>query len=322
MKNDQLSRFDRIVAMLIHLQSRKVVKAQELADRFQVSLRTVYRDIRSLEVSGIPITGEAGIGYSLVEGYRLPPVMFTREEAGSFVAAEKLMQRFSDKMLGAHYQSAMFKIKSVLKGNQRDRIALLENQIWIASAQQLFNEHTPDAMEILLDSIAEKKQIRIKYQSFYSDDFTGRVIEPIGVFHENNYWYVMAYCHLRSDYRQFRTDRIYEMTRTEVPFVREHGNLEDHKRKEVQAAGIEVIISVERDTARYMQSSKKYYGFMSEKIAGSNVEMKFLVNESCDYFCRWFLMFADKAEIIEPDSVRQQLAGLLDKIKATLSVTA
>lgn len=322
MKNEQLSRFDRIVAMLIHLQSRKVVKAQELADRFQVSLRTVYRDIRSLEVSGIPITGEAGIGYSLVEGYRLPPVMFTREEAGSFVAAEKLMQRFSDKMLGAHYQSAMFKIKSVLKGNQRDRIALLENQIWIASAQQLFNEHTPGAMEILLDSIAEKKQIRIKYQSFYSDDFTWRIIEPIGIFHENNYWYVMAYCHLRSDYRQFRTDRIYEMTQTEMPFVREHGNLEDHKRKEAPAGGVEVIISVERDTARYMQSSKKYYGFMSEKIAGNHVEMKFLVSESCDYFCRWFLMFADKAEIIQPDCVRRQLADLLDKIRVTLSVTA
>src|SRR5690606_15287499 len=322
MSNETTNRFDRIVAIFIHLQSRRVVKAQELADRFQVSLRTVYRDIRSLEVSGIPITGEAGIGYSLVEGYRLPPVMFTREEAGSFVAAEKLMQRFSDKMLGAHYQSAMFKIKSVLKGNQKDRMALLENQIWIASTQQLFNEHTPGAMEMLLDGIAERKQISMKYQSFYSDDFTWRSIEPIGVFHENNYWYVMAYCHLRSDYRQFRIDRIYEIVQTELSFVREHGNIEDYKEKEAHVAGVEVLISVERDTARYMQSSKKYYGFVSEQIAGNRVEMKFLVSETCDYFCRWFLMFADKAEIIQPDNVRQQPADLLNKIRANLSVTA
>lgn len=322
MENDQLNRFDRIVSMLIHLQSRRVVKAQELADRFHVSLRTVYRDIRSLELSGVPITGEAGIGYSLVEGYRLPPVMFTPEEASSFVAAEKLMQRFSDKMLGAHYQSAMFKIKSVLKGSQKDRMALLENQIWIDSAQQLFNERTPDAMEILLDGIAEKKQIRMKYRSFDSEDLTLRVIEPIGVFHENNYWYVMAYCHLRADYRQFRTDRMYEMTRTEVPFIREHGNLEDHRRTEVHTGALEVLISVERNTARFLQSSKKYYGFISEKIVGSHVEMKFRIDENCDGFYRWFLMFADKAEIIEPDSVRQQLANLLDRIRESLSVTA
>lgn len=320
--HNELSRFDRIIAMLIHLQSRKVVKAQELADRFQVSLRTVYRDIRSLEVSGIPITGEAGIGYSLVEGYRLPPVMFTPEEAGSFVAAEKLMQSFSDKMLGAHYQSAMFKIKSVLKGNQRDRFALLENQISIASAQQLFNEHTPDAMEILLDSIAEKKQVKMKYKSFNSDDLSLRAIEPIGIFHEHNYWYVMAYCHLRSDYRQFRTDRMFELMRTDVPFVREHGNLEDHRIAETRLTGTEVIILVEKNTARYLQSSKKHYGFLSERTLGTHVEMKFLISEGCDYFCRWFLMFADKAEIIEPDGIREQLVDLLDKIRRGLTVTA
>src|SRR5690606_23524957 len=100
MSNETTNRFDRIVAIFIHLQSRRVVKAQELADRFQVSLRTIYRDIRSLEISGVPIVGEAGIGYSIMEGYRLPPVMFTREEVNSLVAAEKLMQKFSDKALG------------------------------------------------------------------------------------------------------------------------------------------------------------------------------------------------------------------------------
>ena len=94
-------RFDRIVAILIQLQSKKIVKAHELAERFKVSLRTIYRDIRTLEASGVPIYSEAGIGYSLMEGYRLPPVMFTREEASSFIAAEKLMQKFTDKEIGS-----------------------------------------------------------------------------------------------------------------------------------------------------------------------------------------------------------------------------
>src|SRR5688572_17190922 len=126
MDTETLNRFDRIIAIFIHLQSGRVVKAQDLADRFQVSLRTIYRDIRSLEASGVPLCGEAGIGYSLTEGYRLPPIMFTQEEAGSFVAAQKLMQKFSDKTLGASFESALYKVKSVLRGHAKDRVAALE----------------------------------------------------------------------------------------------------------------------------------------------------------------------------------------------------
>lgn len=97
MIQEELNRFDRTLAILILLQSKKLVKASQLSDRFGVSLRTIYRDIRSLEAAGVPILGEAGVGYSIMEGYRLPPVMFTREEAGSFVAAEMLMRKFTER---------------------------------------------------------------------------------------------------------------------------------------------------------------------------------------------------------------------------------
>src|SRR6218665_238143 len=99
MSDDSLKKLNRIVAILTHLQSARTVTAQELADRFDVSLRTIYRDIRTLEESGVPVVGEAGQGYSIMEGYRLPPVMFTREEAGSFITAEKLMQNLTDETL-------------------------------------------------------------------------------------------------------------------------------------------------------------------------------------------------------------------------------
>ena len=140
MSSDSLKRFDRIVAILIQLQSRRIVKAQDLADRFQVSLRTIYRDIRTLEASGVPIASEAGVGYSIMEGYRLPPVMFTREEASSFVAAEKLMQNYTDKTLGSYHESAMVKIKSVLRGSQKDWVSALESQVDI----DLFALGAPD----------------------------------------------------------------------------------------------------------------------------------------------------------------------------------
>src|SRR5690606_19543314 len=131
MVSDAPNRFDRIVSILIQLQSKKTVRAQELAERFDVSLRTIYRDIRSLNTAGIPIIGEAGTGYSMMEGYRLPPVMFTRQEAGSFVAAEKLMQHFTDRNLLKHFESAMYKIKSVLRGSEKEWVETLDSYISI-----------------------------------------------------------------------------------------------------------------------------------------------------------------------------------------------
>src|SRR5699024_12452841 len=111
MEDDTLKRFDRLISILIQLQSKKIVKSQELANRFQVSLRTIYRDIRSLENAGVRLFGEAGVGYSVVNGYRLPPVMFTQEEAGSFIAGENLIQHFTDNNLSEHFDSAMYKIR-------------------------------------------------------------------------------------------------------------------------------------------------------------------------------------------------------------------
>ena len=175
-----LTRSDRIVAILIQLQSKRIVRAQELADRFGVSLRTIYRDIRTLEASGVPLLSEAGVGYSIMDGYRLPPVTFTREEAGSFVAAEKLMQTFTDQSLGAYHQSAMYKVKSVLRGTEKDWVATLESHVRIDPSQRLFNEDVPDALEILLESIAERKQVRLHYQSLWAKAPSERSIEPVG----------------------------------------------------------------------------------------------------------------------------------------------
>ena len=317
---ENLNRFDRIVAILIHLQSRRTVKAQDLAARFNVSLRTIYRDIKSLEASGVPISGEAGIGYSLMDGYRLPPIMFTPEEAGSFVAAEKLMEKFSDKTLGAYYQSAMYKIKSVLKGSVKDRVARLEGQIWIKSDQQLFSEQAPDALDVLFDSISEKQQITLKYQSPYSDEISDRVIEPLGIFNQNNYWYVKAYCHLRQEYREFRTDRMVHISRTSVPFTREH-NLADFIQPNFEEKKVKVVFLINKRIARYINSGHKYYGFVSERQLEDQVEMTFMCNETCDGIARWFLMFGDEAEIVEPESLRHQVSDLLEKIQDKLHIT-
>lgn len=321
MIDESPKRFDRIVAILIQLQSCRVVKAQELADRFQVSLRTIYRDIRSLEGSGVPIIAEAGTGYSIMEGYRLPPVMFTREEAGSFVAAEKLMQQMTDKTLGTYFCSAMFKVKSVLRNKDKDWISALESQILVRPGESLFNDNVPDALEIIMESIAEQKQIALLYQAYEADEPGQRSIEPVGLFHENGFWYVLGYCHLRQDYRQFRTDRIVQIRRTGLPYSREHGLLEDFRAKEpIQREKFKIRILVDKKVVRHLQRSRKYYGFVEEKDRGTQVEMTFMACETDEGFARWYLMFGDYAEILEPDFMKERVHDLAKKVMANLGM--
>src|ERR1700758_320956 len=124
-----MNHIDRIAALLIHLQSRRIAKAGDIADRFNISLPPVYRDIKTLEEAGIPIIGEAGVGYSIMDGYRLPPVMFTREEATAFLTAEKFVEKMTDTSTMEHHKSAMYKIRAILRSAEKDLLEDIDNSI-------------------------------------------------------------------------------------------------------------------------------------------------------------------------------------------------
>lgn len=312
-------RFDRIVAILIQLQSKRIVKAQEIADRFEVSLRTIYRDIRTLEAAGIPIYSEAGIGYSLMEGYRLPPVMFTREEASSFIAAEKLMQKFTDKELGLHYHAATLKLKAVMKSADQDFVSAIDANVLMRPNSPLFHDKAPDTLAVLFKCIAEKLQVRISYQALNATFAADRLIEPVGVFHDHASWYVLGFCHLRKDYRQFRTDRIHGISITENPFTLKHQPLDSFLQKEVEhCETTRVIIRVDKKIAHYLDYEKTYHGFVSSENKGNLVEMTFLSRDISNGFARWFMMFGDCAEIIEPDILKESVLHLLEEMQNKL----
>lgn len=127
---DIQKRFDRILNIYMLLQAKPLVRAQDLAVRFEVSLRTIYRDIQALQGAGVPIYGETGIGYALVQGYKIPPTSFTREEALSFAAAEKLIANYFDKDLYLHFSTAMNKMKSILRTADKEDIATVEEKVF------------------------------------------------------------------------------------------------------------------------------------------------------------------------------------------------
>jgi predicted DNA-binding transcriptional regulator YafY len=306
-------RFDRVVAILIQLQSKRIVKAQELATRFQVSLRTIYRDIKTLEASGVPIYGEAGMGYSLIEGYR--------EEACSFIAAEKLMEKFTDKELGKHYASAAFKLKAVLQVSDKDWISSIESSVVMQPGSKSFNDKSPNTLATLFKSIAEKLQVILRYQSLEAEQATERIIEPVGIFHDYDNWYILGYCHLRKDYRQFRTDRIQQINITEKPFSKVHQPLESYlKKEEEHFSTTRVRILVDKSIAKHLEYEKNYHGFVSQKIIGDQIEMTFLARNIEQGFSRWYMMFGDYASIIEPESLKTRVLQLTEILVSKLTL--
>lgn len=314
-----MNRIDRLTAILIQLQSRKIVKAQDIADRFETSLRTVYRDIRSLEEAGVPIVGEAGIGYSLMEGYRLPPVMFTREEATAFLMAEKIVESYTDVHNTDQYKSAMYKIRAVLRTREKEFLENVENNILVLKNELLLDANTGDkSLQTILKCIDEKRVVSINYQAINAREPTQRCIEPIGIFLQNNRWYLIAFCRLRVDYRTFRVDRLSDFAITEESFTTEHPTLIKYLENIVMETDLQtVIIQFDRRILRYIESQKYYFGFVSEKDLGDQVEIIFLA-ESLEGLARWFLMVGDQAVIVRPAALKDRVKSLLTEISSRI----
>ncbi|MFP3592608.1 helix-turn-helix transcriptional regulator [Chryseobacterium sp. SIMBA_038] len=312
MNDHYLKKLDRVTAILTQLQSKPIVRAQDLAAKFDVSVRTIYRDVKTLENAGIPIIGEAGSGYSLMDGYKLPPVMFTKEEVLSFITAEKLMQKFLHQSLGNHYQTAMEKVRSVLKYSDRNLIQNIEKQIDVYNYHPKTVDNIQNIIPIILESIAEKKQITLEYATVDSK-VSMRTIEVVGVFFEFNYWYIMAFCTLRNDFRQFRVDRILQIFKTQNPFLQEYGQINDY-RQNPNGNKTKVRLLVDKKIIGHLSNSKKYYGLIDEVERENGVELIFETDWIKDGFPRWLITFADYAEVLEPESLKVSLKELVIKI--------
>jgi predicted DNA-binding transcriptional regulator YafY len=145
-----------------------------------------------------------------------------------------------------------------------------------------------------------------------------RNIEPVGLFHENNYWYVLGYCHHRKDYRQFRTDRMLGINRTVLPFALTHATLDDHSTKKSEVQKIKFRILVDKPIVRYMKSGAKYYGLVSEITKKDKIEMTFMTEDIENAFPRWYIMFGDYAQIVEPEQLKIRVKALLEKMVSGL----
>jgi predicted DNA-binding transcriptional regulator YafY len=202
-----------------------VVTAQEVADKFDITQRTIYRDIRALEEAGVPVIGEAGKGYSLVEGYRIPPVMFTEQEINALLTAQQYFHKNADKSAYNDFVNVVTKIKAIMRYSEKEKAEKLEDRLYIFSNDQTNQTNLLSTIQL---SITNCRTLKIKYHANNTDMVTDRFIEPLGVYLYKGNWIVVAHCRLRNEFREFRIDRILNLIVTTDTFPDRIFSLEEY----------------------------------------------------------------------------------------------
>ncbi|MGG7567396.1 helix-turn-helix transcriptional regulator [Rhodovulum sp. DZ06] len=213
-----MRRADRLFRLVQILRSGRLTTARKLAETLEVSERTVYRDVADLVGSGVPIEGEAGVGYVMRAGYDMPPLMFTADEAAALVAGARLLQAWGGAAMGAAAEDAIAKIDSVLPETARARARAVQ-------VHALSGGGMPAEVRDRLDALEAAAQAHVRLTLAYRDGQgreTDRPVRPLGLWFWGKVWTMVAWCELRSDFRVFRVDRIAGMTRGE-PFTPEKG---------------------------------------------------------------------------------------------------
>lgn len=226
-----MNRIDRLFGILVLLQSKKFVEAELIAEKFNISVRTVYRDIKALNETGVPVSFETGRGYFIVQGYFIPPVSFTPDEANALVLMETFTLRFADKSIQDHYTTALTKVKAVLKGAQKERLENLQDQIITISCNNPDGNNNFSFLSKIQEGISNRTVLEIDYKKS-NEEMSCRKVEAIGlVFYAYN-WHLIGWCQLRKDYRDFRVSRIVSLAGTSCTFsIPEHISLNEYMQK-------------------------------------------------------------------------------------------
>ena len=205
MNTNDTKRLSRLTAILTQLQTKRLITATTLADKFNVSVRTIYRDIRALEQAGVPILTEDGKGYTLMDGYKIPPVMFSESQANALILAEQLVLKNRDSSFIKDYTEAVDKVKAVLKQADKDKANLLADRTRFE--QNVKRERNSNNISQLQQALTNFKLTKIDYTNEQGKT-SNRIIEPFALISTTENWLLVAWCRSRKEFRFFRLDRI------------------------------------------------------------------------------------------------------------------
>ena len=219
-----MRRADRLFEIVQHLRGDRLVTAQMLADKLEVSVRTIYRDVRDLQTAGVPIDGEAGVGYLLRPGFQLPPLMFTLAEIEALVVGARMVEAWAGRSLAGAAAEALVKIGAVVPPD-RMRAA---GRVAIFAPGVRFDESLRTRFDLFARAIEERRKACFAYCDANSES-TERTVRPLALHFWGGAWTLAAWCELRIDFRTFRIDRAERVMLSDERFEAEAGRgLEDY----------------------------------------------------------------------------------------------
>lgn len=300
-----MNRIDRLFGILLRLQRRRV-RAQDLARHFEVSERTIYRDIAALNELGVPIVSLPNAGYELPRNFSVPPLFFTSHEAAALVLAVQLFLAQTTGTTSHNAEQALAKISAVLPFELRGRIDALSTIIGFYAAERPFDINNPQLVQFQ-QAIGAHRVVRLHYHSYHTDQRLFRNVEPNALTYHHGAWYLSGFCRLRQEPRSFRLDRIDEFHMLDEVFI-----------PRVSIAPVAepttVRIRFALATLRWVRE-RQHFGYVADEANGL---LRYAVTEPSEML-PWLLSWGASAEVLEPESLRAQVRTEVEKLLEILT---
>ncbi|MFF2911293.1 helix-turn-helix transcriptional regulator [Paenibacillus sp. NPDC057934] len=311
-----MNKTDRLLAIVLELQSREVVRGEELADLFETSVRTIYRDIQALSEAGVPIIGAPGTGYSLMTGYFLPPIHFTVEEAVTLlIGTDFIEQRFDDEYR-VRAQAARRKIEAILSDSVRNETSRVRKALRLLTPGKRDVMSTErEYFEKIRLAILDERKIRFHYSKGIGDSkgnhHSDRTVAPYGLVLVEGSWMLVARCDLRQDIRHFRLSRMTGLIELEERFeLPSHFNLREYTPPDDRH--LRVRLRFNHDIAdKVKESNYHYIEDMEEHQDGLHVVLRV---RQLDELLQWVLGWGAGVIVLEPESFRNRITEEAQKM--------
>lgn len=303
---------DRLVSIIMILLDKERVGAQELADLFEVSPRTIYRDIDTINMAGIPVRSTSGVGggFEIMQQYKLDKNVFSTADLSAILMG---LSNLSNVMRGDELVNALAKVKSFVPADRAKELALKANQIYIDLSPWMGNRNLQPYFEMIKTALQESRLLSFAYADRYGNK-TMRTAEPYQLVLKSNHWYLQGYCHKRNAFRLFKLSRMSNLQIQEGVFTPREYEIPQLDFADILATmQTNIKIRIHKSVMDRVLDFCSYENFTPDGDAHYIVNFPFIEN---DYYYDILLSFGDKCKCLEPPNVREEMKRKIQDIAA------